>query len=71
MTNLDLSKNTYIWAHIGVILYHIITAVLLILSQYYFKNRKTWVVILSSILLAVSILSFVPILKNYNKIIIS
>ena len=70
MANLNLSKTTYIWSHIGVIIYHILTAILLILSPYYFRNKKIWVIVLSSILLIVSILSFVPILKEYNKIII-
>lgn len=67
-----IKKKTYKWAHIGVIIYHIITAILLLISQFLFNDRvkKYTVVVLSVLLLIVSLLALVPILKDYKKIII-
>lgn len=70
----NVSKKNYIWAHIGVIIYHVLTAILLIVSQYiklFNLSSKTIVLILSSLLLIISLLSIIPISMNYKKIIIS
>ena len=68
----NLKKTTFFWAHIGVIVYHFITAVLLLLSQFFFGDTsgKITVVVLAVILLVVSLGSTYPIVKDYNKKII-
>jgi len=69
-----ISEKTYKWSHMGVIFYHILTGFILLISQYYKKifslKSKTIVIILASLLLLVSILAIVPIMKDYEKIII-
>ena len=68
----EISKDTYVWAHVGVIIFHVIIGALLITM--YFKeklvdvSRKTMVLILGSILIVVSLLGLIPILKDYGKI---
>ena len=70
----EISKKSYVWSHVGVIIYHSLTAIVLIMSQYMRKtfgyNSRNVVIILSIILLNVSLLSLWPILKDYNKIVI-
>ena len=70
----NVSKNTYVWGHVGVIIYHALTAIVLILSQYVKKilgfSSRNVVITLSVILLIVTLLSIWPISKNYDKIII-
>jgi len=75
MTNIkNVSKNSYVWGHVGVIIYHALTAIGLILSQYVKKilgfSSRNVVITLSVILLIVTLLSIWPISKNYDKIII-
>lgn len=75
MSNNDikkLSKSTYVWSHIGIILFHTILAALLIATYFYDKvgiNSKTLVLIIGILLLVMSLGSLAPILMN-NKIII-
>jgi uncharacterized membrane protein len=69
-----ISKKSYIWGHVATILFHIIIACVLI-SVYFMKSwsRKKVDIIcvsLGSILLTVSLLSFIPILTNWEKIMI-
>lgn len=74
MTDKTISKNAYVWGHVAVIVYHILTAIILILTEYVStlkKHQKTIVVTLASILLIVSVLSIWPIAKNYNVITIN
>jgi hypothetical protein len=74
MSKKEIKKETYVWAHVGVIVYHSLTAGLLILSQYgytpFSTSPRTTVLVLASILLFVSLLSFWPIVKDYDKIVI-
>ena len=71
----EISKKTYYWAHVGTILFHALIGVLLIVLYFREKlgsaDRKTMVLILGSILLIVSCFSFMPISKNWPKIVIS
>ena len=70
----EISKKSYVWGHIGTIIFHVLIAALLI--TLYFRdtigrvNRKTMVLILGSILLIVSLLALAPILKDYDRIVI-
>ena len=70
----DISKKSYVWGHMGVIIYHVLTALLIILSQFRKKilniSSRNIVLILAGLLLIVSLLSIWPIAKNYNKIVI-
>ena len=74
MTDKDIKKETYVWAHVGVIFYHSLTAILLILSQYGYNlfsaTSRTTVLVLASLLLIVSLLAIWPIAKDYDKIVI-
>ena len=71
----EITKRTYVWAHVGTIMFHVLIGALLI--ALYFKDslgaasRKTMVLILGVILVVISLLALIPILQNYNKIIIS
>lgn len=69
-----IDKETYKWAHLGVIIYHIFTATLLIISQYYpnmlYLNPRTVVMFLAILLLISSILAVAPVSTDYTKLII-
>lgn len=69
-----ISEKSYKWAHYGVIIYHALTAFILIASQYtrriFSLSPRTVVIILASLLLIISLLAIVPIAKDYNKIVI-
>lgn len=75
MTNeKKVSKDSYVWGHVGVIIYHSLTAIILIVSQYMkttfgFKSRNV-VIIVALVLLIVTLLSLWPILKDYDRIVI-
>ncbi len=75
MTTKDIKKSTYVWAHVGVIIYHCFLAILLIFSQFYYRlfriSSRALVLILSTILLITSLLASIPILKqDEDKIVI-
>ena len=67
-----VSKKSYVWGHIGVIIYHSLTAIILIASQYSYKVfgivSKNVVLIVAGILLITSLLAIWPIVKDYHKI---
>ena len=64
----DVSSSTFVWAHVAVIIFHVLVAVLLIISQRRAKvggyASKSVVVFLGYLLLAVSLLGLVPILQE-------
>lgn len=70
-----ITKKTYVWAHVGTIMFHTLIGILLVVL--YYKDhigkvsRQTMVLILGVILVVVSLMGLVPILKDYNKIEIS
>jgi len=69
-----ISEKTYRWSHVGVIIYHVLTAFVLIASQYmkslFSLKPRTVVIVFASLLLIVSLLAIIPIAKDYEKIII-
>ena len=69
-----VSKDSYVWGHVGVIIYHSLTAILLIMTQYMKKtfgfSSRNVVIIVSLVLLIVTLLSLWPILKDYDRIVI-
>jgi len=69
-----VSKDSYVWGHVGVIIYHSLTALVLIMTQYMKKtfgfNSRNVVIAVSIILLIVTLLSLWPILKDYDRIVI-
>ena len=75
MTNeKKVSKDSYVWGHVGVIIYHSLTALLLIATQFMKKtfgfNSRNVVIVVASVLLIVTLLSLTPILKDYDRIVI-
>ena len=70
----EISKKSHVWGHIGAITFDVLIGVLLIVL--YFKekigriSRKMMVLILGIILVFFSLMSLVPILMDYDKIII-
>ena len=64
-----VSKDSYVWGHVGVIIYHSLTALVLIMTQYMKKtfgfNSRNVVIVL-----IVTLLSLWPILKDYDRIVI-
>ena len=76
MATKEVDENTYFWAHIGTILFHVILAGLLIYSTYrkdvFGVNNKKFVMWCGIILLIVSLLALVPIIKyKDDEIVIS
>ena len=75
MTNeKKVSKDSYVWGHVGVIIYHSLTAIVLLMTQYMkttfgFKSRNV-VIIVALVLLIVTLLSIWPISKDYDRIVI-
>ena len=67
-----VKKSTYVWAHVGVIIFHVLIGALLVASRYYKKllglQSKNIVPVLGLILIVVSLLGLFPILKNHDKI---
>ena len=75
MTNeKKVSKDSYVWGHVGVIIYHSLTAIVLIMTQYMKKTfgftSRNVVIVVSLVLLIVTLLSLWPILKDYDRIVI-
>ena len=74
MAQKEVSKSAYVWGHVGSIVFHVLIASLLI--ALYFRDhlgsasRKTMVLILGSLLLLMSLLALIPVLMDYDKIII-
>ena len=68
----EIDKKTYVWSHVGVILFHSIIATILILSRYYEKlfntNSRDVVLVIGFLLLIISLLSLWPVLKDYDRI---
>ena len=70
----ELKKSTYVWSHIGVIIFHVIIGALLVAT--YYRNMifgiksNVLVLVLGILLLVMSLGSLVPILQDYDKIII-
>jgi len=68
----EIDKKTYVWSHVGVIIFHSIIAIILILSRYYEKlfntNSRDVVLVIGFVLLIVSLLSLWPVLKDYDRI---
>ena len=73
-TEKKVSKDSYVWGHVGVIIYHSLTAILLIMTQYMKKtfgfSSRNVVIVVSLVLLVVTLLSLWPILKDYDRIVI-
>ena len=75
MTNeKKISKDSYVYGHVGVIIYHALTAIIIIMAQYMKKivgfNSRNVVIVLAVTLLIVTLLSIWPISKDYDRIII-
>jgi len=74
MKTKTVSRSSYVWGHIAVILFHI--AVSSVMISFYFRNRwnqrdlEITAVTLGSIMLIMSLLAFVPILQVTEKIVI-
>ena len=68
----EIEKKTYVWAHVGVIIYHSLVGILLIMSRYSDMllgfNSRDVVFVLGIILLVTALLSLWPILKDYDRI---
>ena len=67
-----ISRSSYVWSHVAVIIFHILLAILLILTYFYDKlgkvESKTVVFVIGIVLLLMSLGSFVPILMDNKKI---
>ena len=71
MTAKHVSTKSYHWAHAGVIIYHSLLAICLIISQYvkriFYLKPRTFVIASGVILLIVALLSIIPVAK-YDKL---
>ena len=70
----DIDKKTYIWSHLAVIIFHTFVGAVMITN--YYRSRifgvesSTFLFYLGWFLVILSLLSLVPILKDYDKIVI-
>ena len=69
----EISKTTFKWAHFGVIMYHLLTALSILILVW--KNKGTSFTIVKSLcllMIIISLLGLIPIFKKYedNEIII-
>ncbi len=70
----DIDKKSYIWSHVAVIIFHTLVGAAMITN--YYKSRilgvdsSTFLFYLGWFLVILSLLSLVPILKDYEKIVI-
>ena len=68
----EIDKKTYVWAHVGVIIFHSIAALLLIASKYYNSilgtNPRTLAFIIGIVLLITALLGLIPVLRDYDRI---
>lgn len=69
MSDKRISRDGYVWGHVGVILFHIAIGIVMVLSK--FRNLKMVVFYLGIVLIIVSILSIIPIAKKYDNITIN
>jgi hypothetical protein len=67
-----ISKSTYIWSHVAVIVFHISIGILLILAQkkvlFEEKSAEIAVYTIGGLLIVISLLAIVPIAKQYSTI---
>ena len=77
MSEKNINKNSYIWSHIAVIIFHIIYGSVIayigfkyIVSKDLQKIRQI-LIVMGLFLVLISSLSLVPILKKYDKIVIN
>ena len=74
MSTKNIDRKTHVAAHVGVIVYHTLVGILLVLTRYYESilsiKSRTFVMILGVILIITSLLALMPVLKKYDKIII-
>ena len=74
MSTKEVDKSAYIWSHVAVIIFHSLVGLLLISSYYNttIKGIQTTKILLyvGWFLLILSLLSLVPILKDYDKLVI-
>jgi hypothetical protein len=70
----EVKKSTYVWTHVGVIIFHVLIGALLVASRYSSHllglQSKNLVPVLGLILIVVSLLGLFPILKNHDKMVI-
>ena len=64
----QISRKKFRYAHVGVVVYHALTAIFLIISQdpkggLLWRKQKTVVLVLALLLLIVSVLAIIPIMK--------
>jgi len=70
-----VSRSAYVWSHVGIIVFHILIAVLLLFSQYRGSvggvSPRKLVIGSAVVLLIVSLLGLIPILQKKETITIS
>jgi len=71
MGDKTISKESYVWGHFGVILFHLLISVYLIyiyFSKLTLKTIKLSVLIIGGVLALVTLLSMIPIFSDYDKV---
>ena len=71
-----IKKNSYIWSHVGVIIFHILYGSVLVFIAFRYlrspelRTIRIILLVMGIFLILVSSLSLIPVLKDYKKIII-
>ena len=71
MGDKNISKESYVWSHFGVILFHLIISGYLLyiyFSKFSLKTIKLSCLIIGGILGIVSLLSLIPIFTDYDRV---
>ena len=70
----EISKKSYVWSHVAVIIFHTLVGLALIMNYYRTTllgfRSKSFLLYLGWFLVILSLLSLVPILKDYDKLVI-
>ena len=76
MSEKNVDKDAYVWAHVGTIIFHVILGLIIVTYALKLKGSKELnhirlvLLIVGGLLVVVSLLGLWPILKDYDKIII-
>lgn len=74
MTTKNVSKKAFVYGHVATICFHVILAILIIFSankcSVFRLPQRKFLYVIGGLLLVVSLLAFVPIFQDWDKMVI-